>query len=292
MTGVEFNQQLDLVIDRPYSRYWSPPQRNDLIRMAITEAITNRTKINDNIITQDMIFGIYKSNVVFTPATNTVSLIEGGTGIADYFHMMNVRTKYVLPATAALGSSVYIMEASQSTPIRIKLNVNTNLRSGSQVLISGITGNTNANGTRYLKQLGNKWYELYSDANFITPIVGNGVYSGTSGTIQFIAYNYAKLLDSNHKFSQLGEATVDNPMYEIADTLVKLYPLTWSCSEVTIDYVSTPVYINVTDAVTNLNDTYSQSFLDLIMQFTAVKMGMASRDNELTNNAIVTINQA
>jgi hypothetical protein len=292
MTGVEFNEKLDLVIDRPYSRYWSPPQRNDFIRMAITNAINNRTLRNDNIITEDALFGIYKSNATFTPTTNTLSLVAGGAGISDYFHLMNLRAKYVIPVSVALGVSVYITEASNSTPLRIKLNVNTNLRTDSSVLISGVTTNTNANGTRYLKQISPKWFELYSDASLSTPIVGNGVYTGTSGTIQMILNNYAKPLDSNHKFSKLGEATVDNPLYEISDTVVKIYPLTRVCSEATIDYVSTPVYINVQDAVIDLNATYGEDFLNFIMQETAVLMGMASRDNEMTGNAITVINQA
>lgn len=292
MTGVDFNNKLDLIIDRPYSRYYSPPQRNDFIEMAINNAINNRTVRNDTIITADNLFGIYKSNVIFTPTTNTISLVSGGSGISDYFHMMNVQAKYVIPVSVAIGNSVYITEATNSTPIRIKLNVNTNLRQGSQVDISGVTGNTNTNGIRFLKAIGNKWFELYADEPMLTPIVGNGVYSGTSGSIMFVAYNFASPLKSNHKFSKLGEATTDNPLYEIADGVVKIYPLDRVCSEATIDYISTPVYIDVTDAVTDLNATYSESFLNFIMQETAVLMGMSSRDNELTNNAAIIIQQS
>lgn len=292
MTGVDFNNKLDLVIDRPYSRYWSPPQRNDFVRMAITNAINNRTVRNDNIITEDALFGIYKSNAIFAPTTNSVALNAGGTGISDYFHMMNLRAKYVLPVKIAIGNSVYIVEATNSTPVRIKLNVNTNLRSYSQVFISGVTGNTNANGTRYLKAISGKWFELYSDVNLTTPIVGNGTYAATTGSVQMVSYNYAKPLDSNHKFSQLGQATTDNPLYEIADGVVKVYPLTSVCSEITVDYVSTPVYIDVEDATIDLNATYSEDFLNFIMQETAVLMGMSSRDNELTANAVTIINQS
>ncbi|MBF9672515.1 hypothetical protein IAI19_11755, partial [Streptococcus pseudopneumoniae] len=79
----------------------------------------------DNIITEDNLFGIYKSNAVFTPTTNALSLVAGGTGISDYFHMMNLQAKFVIPVSVAVGSSVYITEASNSTPLRIKLSVNT-----------------------------------------------------------------------------------------------------------------------------------------------------------------------
>lgn len=74
--------------------------------------------------------------------------------------------------------------------------------------------------------------------------------------------------------------------------MVKIYPLTRTCSESKIDYISTPVYIDVLDAVIDLNATYSEDFLNFIMQETAVQMGMSTRDNELTGNAVTIINQA
>ena len=185
-TGIQFDRDLSVKIDRAYARYWDSTKRNVLIKEAIEKIINLNIVKNSTVLIQDELFGIYKTNQSFSPSSNTISLV---TGISDYYHIMNLRCGFAVPVGVSVGNSVYITEATQSTPVRIRLSINTNLRTGSKVTVSGITTNTNANGVRYLKMLSNKWYELYSDENFATPIVGNGAYTGTTGRITMSVFN-------------------------------------------------------------------------------------------------------
>lgn len=268
-TGADFKNLLDIKTDMAYTGYFSNPQVNTIVREATTKAVEVKVATNDRIQVQDDLFGIFKTNATYTPSSNTVSLIIGGSGISDYHHTMNVKAKFIDPLR-----NNYVAVATNTSPIRITTNRHCNLRTGEQVLIAGVTGNTNANGTRYVKRLKNDLFELYQDINLLVPITGNGSYTGSVGQISRVVYNTAYDMKSNRKFSTLDEPTIYNPYYEIADTVLKVYPLTNPCSEVTIDYVSTPAYIDVTDNVDDLLEVYSQRFIDFICDETARLMFM------------------
>jgi len=277
-TGVDFSNLLDLKTDMAYTGYFDITQRTAIVREATTKAVEIKVATNDRIQVQDDIFGIYKSNQVFTPSSNTIDLIPAGSGISDYHHIMNMRAKFVESL-----SPNYITEATNTTPIRISLYKNSNLRTGDAVVIAGVTTNTNANGTRYVKRIKNNLYQLYSDINLANPVAGNGAYTGVVGQISRVLYNVAFNLKSARKFSFLNEATTQNPYYEIADTVLKISPLTIPCTEATIDYVSTPVYIDLSDSNTDLLETYSQRFLDFIADNSARLMGMYLYSLQLSN---------
>jgi hypothetical protein len=211
--------------------------------------------------------------------TNAINIQPTGL-ITDYYHLMNLSPKFVVivPSTA-------ITDATNTTPIRITLSKDSNLRTGQRVVIGSVTSNTNANGNRYLKRLNNKTYELYSDANLQNPIVGNGIFSNGSGLIYQVVYNYAKDLKSNRKFSILNEPNIYSPFYEIGSSAIRIYPQDVPCSEVTIDYISTPVLIDVQNASTDLLLTYSERFLEFIADETCRLMGLYSRDVELNTGS-------
>lgn len=287
-TGIQFDRDLSVKIDRAYARYWDSTKRNVLIKEAIEKIINLNIVKNSTVLIQDELFGIYKTNQSFSPSSNTISLV---TGISDYYHIMNLRCGFAVPVGVSVGSSVYIVEATQSTPVRIRLSVNSNLRTGSRVLIAGVTINTNANGVRYLKRVSGKWYELYSDENFAIPIIGNGTYTGTTGRITASVLNNAKNLKTNRKFSILNKADTNNPFYEIASGNLVIYPLAVPCTLVELDYISTPSYIDVSDGSTDLLLTYSQRFIYRVMDETAKLMGMASHDDAMIQMSVNEINQ-
>lgn len=274
-TGSDFKTLVDVKSDRAYSNYFDDTKKNIIIQEAINKGIDFKIAENDKIQVQSDLFGIYKSNVTYTPSSNTINLQAGGAGISDYFRLYNLSAKFVLPM------NVNVIAASNTTPIRITLSASTNLRTGELVVISGITSNTNANGSRYLKKVSSKIFELYSDINLLNPIAGNGTYSGTAGQISRVIYNFTKNLKPNRKFSVLNEPTVYDPFIEVANNLIKIYPLTSACSEATVDYISTPTYIDVTDNVTDLLLVYSQRFLYFLADETCRLMGLYSRDPEL-----------
>jgi hypothetical protein len=284
--GTDFDKIIDLKSDNAYSPYFDNTKKNRIIREATNKAISAKIAENDRTAISDDLFGIYKPNTVVTPSSNTVSLILGGSGIADYFQIMNLQVKFVIPLTGN-----FISQALNTTPLRIELNKASNLRTKEQVLIAGVTTNTNANGTRYVKMITPRRYQLYSDENLLTAISGNGLYNGSSGSISQVIYNYAKPLHSNRKFSVLNEPDVHNPFYEIGNGVLTAYPLSWPSTEFTVDYVSTPTYIDVTDSTTDLLTTYSSRFIDYLADMTCLEMAFSSRDTELANESTAQINQ-
>jgi hypothetical protein len=287
-TGADFDNRLSIKIDRAYTAYFSTAKKNDIVKVATLRAIDDMVAKNDRIQIQDKLFGIYKTNVVFTPTSNTVAIAAGSTGISDYFHALNLKAKYIIPYT---GNSV--IGATNGTPIRIELLKPIGIKDGSLVVIAGVTGNTNANGQRYVKRITPTRFALYSDINLLTPVAGNGIYAGSGGTISRVFYNenYSKDLPPNRKFSTLNAPTPEDPMFEIANGVIKIYPLTWSCTEVMIDYVSTPTYIDVTDSATDLLTVYSQKFLDFLVDECAKEIGLITRDQSLTQNSLMEMQQ-
>ena len=287
-TGADFNNRLSIKIDRAYTAYFSTAKTNDIVKVATLRAIDDMVAKNDRIQIQDKLFGIYKTNQVFTPTSNTLDIASGSAGIPDYFHLLNLKAKYIIPYT---GNS--IIGATNGTPIRIELLKPIGIQNGSLVVVAGVSGNTNANGQRYVKRITPTRFELYSDINLLTPVVGNGIYNGSGGTISRVYYNgnFGKDLPPNRKFSILNAATPEDPMFEIADGVIKVYPLTWSCTEVMIDYVSTPAYIDVTDSATDLLTVYSQKFLDFLVDECAKEIGLITRDQSLTQNSLMEMQQ-
>ncbi len=75
--------------------------------------------------------------------------------------------------------SATITGASNANPIVITTSSTNGLTSGQPVSITGVGGNTNANGTFFVKVLSPTSFELYTDALLTTGRAGNGAY--TSG---------------------------------------------------------------------------------------------------------------
>jgi len=270
--GTNFNNILDLKTDQAYTGYFSTAKKNTFIREATNKAIELKVATNDRVQVQDDLFGIFKTNATFTPTSNTLDLIPGGAAMTDYHHVMNVKAKYVMP----LG--VAIVSATATTPLRITMASDVNLRDGEAVQIASV--NAQANGTRYVKRLRNDLFELYSDSYLLNPIVGVTPFTG-NGLINRIIYNDAYDMKSNRKFSNLNAPTVYNPYYEIANTVMKIYPLDLVCSQITMDYISIPLYIDVTDSTVDLLATYSERFIYFIADESARLMGMSMRDDNL-----------
>lgn len=73
-----------------------------------------------------------------------------------------------------------ITTATNATPIVITTPTAHSFVDGGQVLIAGVTGNTNANGARFAHVLSSTTFSLYSDSGLTTPVAGNGTYTPVS----------------------------------------------------------------------------------------------------------------
>jgi hypothetical protein len=276
MTGLEFSNVYDLKVDKAYSGFLSPVKKNRLFKEALVLAIETKYKDLQSQKTYDEISNLIKTNQVKVPVSNQVSVITSTSLIPDYQHLLAIKARFVSPI-----EDVSITGATNASPVVITVNNFNSIRTGDQVVISGVVGNFNANGTFYLNRINRKKFELYYDAEMLLPVSGSGVYL-QGGNIDSITYNYCKPLYSDTKISVLGQASVDAPKFEITQNLIKIYPIDKTCSQVTIDYINQPpVFITSTDNVIDLELTYPVKFLYYIADVAAQLFSESVKDQEL-----------
>jgi hypothetical protein len=83
-------------------------------------------------------------------------------------------------AKDTIGTALVISDSSNASPIVITTTTHT-LADGDPITISGITGNTNANGDRFALVSGysGSTFALYSDSVCTVPVAGNGEHGGS-----------------------------------------------------------------------------------------------------------------
>ncbi len=194
---------------------------------------------------------------------------------SDYFHYLFAKLTFVSPYY-----NVSITDSSNSLPIRIVTNVRTTLRDKDQILIAGITGNTNANGRRYVRWLNNKLLSLYQDENLQTPIAGNGISAGT-GTITEIITSNVKTWFYDQKNTIYGDADVYNPKVQQGKLLFQVYP-NIPCETMYLDYIrKQPAEIDVANDDLDLERYYPFYFLEKISIEAGRLFSKSARDGNL-----------
>jgi hypothetical protein len=108
-------------------------------------------------------------------------------------------------AAAATGDRT-LTNATNATPIVCTTAAAHRLHNGQQITISGVTGNTAANGTFYIKKNTATTFSLYSDANLTTAVAGNGAYAA-GGTISLPA-SIMRAGDYNIRISAYSSKTL------------------------------------------------------------------------------------
>lgn len=206
--------------------------------------------------------------------------------MSDYWHYLDYGSaRFTHPTLFTVTAS------TNSNPIKITLNKRSYLRSGDQVVIAGITGNTNVNGTRFLKQLQETQYFLYSDAGLTTPVVGNGTQSGI-GTVSQVYNSTIKFKRSQEKGQVYGEPTVQDPYFQESKILIKILPTSDVCDQLTLDYIIKPtVFISTANATIDLSDHYPEFFQHRIISETAKLLSFALRDGQLTQGESILIQE-
>jgi hypothetical protein len=275
-TGVEFGVIFDRKIDKSYSNYYNATKKNQLFKEALITAIETKYRQLDQQKEYDEINSVIKTEEVFTPTNNQLFITTAGSpNISDYRHLLAVKCKYTEPLSFTVSG------ATKASPIVISINESNNLRDKEQIIISGVTGNTSANGTFYIKKRGSKKAELYNDKNFTSPTFGNNNYV-SGGSISRVHYQYAKPYISDRKISIYGRPTADHPKFEIATGKLKLFPSDKVCSEITLDYITTTaVFVDVNNSVIDLELTYPYKFLVFVAEIAAKMFGAEVKDKEM-----------
>lgn len=248
MTGLEFYRLWNTITDGAFSDWLQQgAEFNRLAKSALIKSIFEKKDESKQKV-YDELRNIVITEEVRTPTSNQVTL-------TDYLYLLNLKTYFLDSVSFSLSG------ATNSSPIRITLSSLTNLRSGSLVRITGVGGNTNANGDYYLKQIGDKSYQLYTDANLSNPVSGNGAYT-SGGTLVPIWVRDSEYMQPREKIDAVDTPTVKAPRHTESGGVIKTYPLNKTCYKVEMDYIIKPtVYINSTDDIIDLELTYPYSFL-------------------------------
>lgn len=262
MVGTEFDKIFLNKVDEDYSGYTNPEKKRRLFKEALINVLEEKYRQLDEQKEYDELSPIIETEKPFTPSNNYI-FTKGTTNpvIDDYEHLLAVKSRYYI------NTNLTITGASRETPIIITVKEQNNLRSKEQLIIAGVTGNTNANGTYYIKKLISKKFALYSDKDFITPIASNAQYiplapDTVPARISRIYYNYCKPYKSDRKIGIYGQPTVTDPKFEISKNKIKFYPATEVTTEITLDYITKAVvFIDPEDNVIDLEETYNYKFL-------------------------------
>lgn len=97
---------------------------------------------------------------------------------------LDIKTGVCNIDTDFLYAALTVASISNATPIVVGTTGAHNLSTGETVVITGVTGNTAANGVWYISVVNSTSFELFSDAGLTVPAVGNGAWTGSSGTIR------------------------------------------------------------------------------------------------------------
>ena len=148
-----------------------------------------------------------KHNVICQVGKNQILAASG----AEYLNQF----AYIAIGTNSLG----VTGATNASPIVITVPAY-GLANGQPVTISGVTGNTNANGSNYAKTTSytSTTFGLYSDSGLTTPVAGSGAY--VSGGILTVTPNVIDIALLN----QLAISTLITPTNPSAPVLQFQYP--------------------------------------------------------------------
>lgn len=201
--------------------------------------------------------------------------------IYNYNHLLSVKAKY----TQTLNLKV--TDVSNTQPIRIKVDKRNNIKTSELLSLSGVVGNTNANGTFYVKKVNTYQFDLFQDKDFLIPTTGNGDYQGT-GVVSRIYYKNARALFSDQKISIYENASVQSPKVERGEQMLQIAPYDSKCYEITIDYISDLLQnINVLDSVINLEDYYHIDFVYFVLNYAVNLYAQRVKDVELFQSSAI-----
>ena len=215
-------------------------------------------------------------NGVYTANTGSMTFSKM---LDDYYRLLIAKAKVLE------NNELTVVGATNTSPIKVKVTEQNNLRSGELITISGVLGNTNANGSFYIRRVNGKEFELFTDAILKVPVAGNAAYT-SGGELARSNYEYCKELVSDKKIAVYSWADAQTPLYETTDKFLKFYPSENTIGEVTVDYCKLPKEIDFNDLTTNYTLFYNDKFLYYLIDQAAKTFGLEIRDTELYNGMV------
>ena len=252
---------------------------SDVQGLTTTPAINGSTfpvsiiDTNTFTITVTVTAGVYVAN------SGTISRVLSSTNadklIFNYNHLLAIKSSFVQPLP------YQILDATNTQPIRIKVDKRNNIKTDEKIYITNVVGNTNANGNKYVKKINTYEFDLYNDKDFLQPVSGNGVYGGTGQTNRIVD-RIAVALFSEEKISDYDIPTIQEPRVERGDQMLQIAPYDSVCSEISIDYISNEIQeIISTNTAINLEATYPRNFIYFILDKAVNLYAQRVKDQEL-----------
>ena len=236
--------------------------------------------------TQFSIASTYTSGT-YVANTGQVSHVDDGGStnvnkmVDDYWALLALKAKYEQTLQFTITS------ATNLTPIRIGVNKRNNIKTGEVINISGVNGNSNANGDRYVKKINTYQYDLYSDKDLTIPIGGNGIFAGV-GTIKRIHYKSATPYYSSRQISEYSKPSITSPQFDRADNQIKILPNDSVCSELTLDYITVPpIEIDVANTTLDLDNYFHYDFLIMVCDKAKEMFFLRSKDFESVQGEVI-----
>lgn len=206
---------------------------------------------------------------VYTPLSGIITFPDN---ITDYYHFLRAEVRFTQL------TDFTVVKSTNTTPIKITLGQRSYLMTEDEIVIAGIGGNTNANGTFYLEQANEFDYFLFTDKYLRVPAVGNGVQTGT-GTVSEIFRSTIRFKRSDEKGSIYAKPTVESPFYQQTKNYMKILPADQPCDWMRADYIrQPPVTIDITNSTTDLIQYYPDYFLYKVVSKAVLDFDASTRD--------------
>ena len=230
--------------------------------------------------------GSYIGDVVVSAVTETTITIPTGvtTGafvsgevvtpesLTDYMHLFAIRASYRFAGEDDIKA---ITCSPQS--IYIHLTNRSKLRDKEQIIVADVVGATGANGVKYVRQAGNRKYQLFEDKDLLVPTVATSAYL-SGGTISTVRENACFPIKPDIEYIQkVDKPSKSFPRYQIADNALILEPATDSVSA-RVDYIKLPFEIDPEDDTINLNLYISEEMIQYILDYAARLFDLETKD--------------
>lgn len=280
ITGISFSgTNVTITTAKPHNIAVGDSITTSAISGIVSVPVINGTFVVTGFVNNEFNFSITSTYTSGTYTANTGSIIDITLNsvkkiVIDYLGLLAMKTKFIQELKLS------VTEASNSSPIRIRVDKRTNIKSGELINVSGVVDNTNANGDRYFKKINTYEFDLYLDSDLRSPVSGNGVFSG-SAKLNRIYYKSATPYYSSQQIAKYKEPTISFPQFDRAENVLKVLPNDRVCQEITMDYLIIPsVFIDVSNSTVDLENYYSYDFLIGVMDTAKDMFFMRSKDFE------------
>lgn len=198
--------------------------------------------------------------------------------VTDYMRLLTIKSVF---RYNKINTSTLLFSINNYT---IQFEYKNKLRSGNKILVED-ANSLGAYQSYYVKQISDKRYEFYYDANFtqLADVVFDfRVLNNNPFNFYYQYEEYCTPYFSDGKINKNNVPKVYEPAFEDRENSIMIYPITEVCTGVYIDYVHKPNYlIDVTNAYHDLELVYTNKFLYSVANEFANIFSAATRDPEL-----------